>query len=123
MKQKITGYHLDNENHWVAELKCGHNQHVRHDPPWSIRDWVTTPEGRASRIGIELNCIRCDEAGRAVAAAIIIEAKSQFLASYENAGISGLCEEGRLEAALGSLDSLPLDSILERALKPDPTQN
>jgi hypothetical protein len=117
VKQKITGYHLDNENHWVAELSCGHNQHVRHDPPWSVREWVTTTEGRESRLGVELNCVRCDEAGRAIATAIIREVKLQFLASYEDAGISGLCEEGRIEAALGSLDSLPFDSIIEGALK------
>ena len=47
MQQKITGYHLDEEQHWVAELACGHNQHVRHNPPWVSRPWVTTPEGRA----------------------------------------------------------------------------
>ena len=30
----------------MAELECGHNQHVRHDPPWECRPWVVTPEGR-----------------------------------------------------------------------------
>lgn len=33
MQQRITGFHLDEENHWVAELECGHFQHTRHDPP------------------------------------------------------------------------------------------
>ena len=33
MQQAIVGFHLDEENHWVAELACGHGQHVRHDPP------------------------------------------------------------------------------------------
>lgn len=32
MKQKITGYHTDAESHWVAELECGHGQHVRQRP-------------------------------------------------------------------------------------------
>jgi hypothetical protein len=64
MKQPITGYHQDEEGHWVAELACGHGQHVRHDPPWQVREWVTTPAGRASRLGVELECVRCDtEAG------------------------------------------------------------
>ena len=27
-----------------------------------MRPWVTTPEGRSSRLGVELNCVRCDEA-------------------------------------------------------------
>jgi hypothetical protein len=29
-KRKIVGYHLDPESPWIAELKCGHEQHVRH---------------------------------------------------------------------------------------------
>jgi len=62
VKQPIVGYHQDEEGHWVAELRCGHTQHVRHDPPWQVRPWVTTPEGRESRIGIELDCARCDTA-------------------------------------------------------------
>jgi hypothetical protein len=45
----------------VAELECGHNQHVRHHPPLFTRLWVLTPEGRESRIGVELDCKRCDE--------------------------------------------------------------
>ena len=61
MKQPIVGYHIADENHWVADLACGHGQHVRHDPPWMARDWVTTAEGRASRLGVDLECTRCDE--------------------------------------------------------------
>lgn len=61
MKQKIKDYHKDPEDHWVADLECGHAQHVRHDPPWTLREWVTTEEGRKSHIGQELNCVRCDE--------------------------------------------------------------
>ncbi|MGM0506626.1 MAG: DUF3565 domain-containing protein [Bacteroidota bacterium] len=60
MKQPICGYHRDEEGHWVAELSCGHNQHVRHDPPWQLRPWVTTPEGRKSHLGMDLNCKKCD---------------------------------------------------------------
>ena len=33
MERQVTGFHQDEEGHWVAELECGHNQHVRHDPP------------------------------------------------------------------------------------------
>ena len=61
MKQPIVGYHQDDEGHWVAELACGHGQHVRHDPPWQVREWVITPEGRATRLGVELECVRCDD--------------------------------------------------------------
>ncbi|WP_164101477.1 DUF3565 domain-containing protein [Candidatus Laterigemmans baculatus] len=61
MEREIVGYHRDEENHWVAELDCGHNQHVRHDPPLVSRPWVLTPEGRNSRLGVRLNCVLCDE--------------------------------------------------------------
>lgn len=60
MKQKITGYHKDNEDHWVAQLACGHFQHVRHDPPWVTRPWVISSDGRDSMIGFELECKKCD---------------------------------------------------------------
>lgn len=61
MQQPIIGFHQDDERHWVARLACGHNQHVRHDPPWVNRPWVTTLAGRNSRLGSELNCRKCDQ--------------------------------------------------------------
>ena len=60
MQRAITGFHLDAESHWVAELDCGHNQHVRHDPPWQVRPWVTTQSGRDGFLGTMLDCVRCD---------------------------------------------------------------
>lgn len=60
MQRRIIGYHLDEEGHWVAELDCGHNQHVRHNPPWVSRPWVITPEGRESMLGTALECRKCD---------------------------------------------------------------
>jgi len=60
MKQSIIGFNKDEENDWVAQLECGHQQHVRHDPPWMLRPWVTTEEGRDSRLGNELDCKKCD---------------------------------------------------------------
>jgi hypothetical protein len=60
MKQPIVGYHRDEEGHWVAELRCGHGQHVRHDPPWQLRPWVITAEGRAGYLGVEFECVLCD---------------------------------------------------------------
>ncbi len=60
MRKPIEGYHQDADSHWVAELACGHDQHVRHDPPWMNRPWVTTPEGRAQHLGCELDCAKCD---------------------------------------------------------------
>jgi hypothetical protein len=64
VKRKIIGFHQDEECHWVADLECGHTQHVRHDPPLTSRPWVTTPEGRRDRIGAELDCLKCDESSR-----------------------------------------------------------
>lgn len=61
MRTTITGFHEDAEGHWVAELACGHSQHMRHRPPWQNRDWVTTEEGRAARVGAEIECRPCDD--------------------------------------------------------------
>ena len=60
MQQAIVGFHVDEENHWVAGLACGHNQHTRHNPPWTERPWVITPEGREAMLGYLLNCKKCD---------------------------------------------------------------
>jgi tellurite methyltransferase len=60
MLRKILCFHQDQEQHWVADLSCGHSQHTRHKPPLVVRPWVLTPEGRESMIGSELNCVRCD---------------------------------------------------------------
>jgi hypothetical protein len=59
--RRIVGYHTDEEGHWVAKLECGHSQHVRHDPPWQLRPWVITDEGRAEHLGTVLACRRCAE--------------------------------------------------------------
>jgi tellurite resistance-related uncharacterized protein len=60
MQRAMRAFHLDAEGHWVAELSCGHRQHVRHQPPFTQRPWVVTEEGRAGRIGQCLECAACD---------------------------------------------------------------
>ena len=60
MEQPIAGFHQDEESHWVAELRCGHFQHVRHDPPWVERPWVITEAGRMTMLGQLLSCVKCD---------------------------------------------------------------
>lgn len=60
MKQAIVGFRQDEADDWVAELACGHNQHVRHDPPWQNRPWTQTPEGRAATLGQTLDCRKCE---------------------------------------------------------------
>lgn len=61
MQQAIVGFHIDEENHWVADLACGHTQHVRHDPPWQNRPWVLTEQGRKGKLGVMLECKKCEE--------------------------------------------------------------
>jgi hypothetical protein len=60
MQRKIVGYHQDDEQHWVADLECGHAQHVRHNPPWVNRPWVVSPHGRRRHLGRLLDCKHCD---------------------------------------------------------------
>ncbi len=59
-ERRIVGFHTDEEQHWVADLECGHTQHVRHDPPWQVRPWVITDEGRRARLGVPLDCLLCE---------------------------------------------------------------
>lgn len=61
MLQRVVGFDQDEEAHWRARLQCGHAIHVRHDPPWTLREWVLREESRAERIGTEMDCKRCDE--------------------------------------------------------------
>lgn len=59
-EQKIIAFHTDEHGDWVAELECGHQQHVRHSPPWTIRQWITTSEGRDQHLGHCLKCPACE---------------------------------------------------------------
>ena len=61
MQQAIIGFYLDDEQHYIAQLACGHNQHVRHNPPWQNRPWVMTKEGRQEKLGIKLECKLCED--------------------------------------------------------------
>jgi hypothetical protein len=58
-EQPIVRFEQDEAGDWIAILACGHRQHVRHDPPFVTRPWVLTPEGRATRIGSNLECRDC----------------------------------------------------------------
>ena len=58
----ITGFHQDAELQWVADLECGHGQHIRHDPPWQNRPWVLRREEREKFIGTFLPCMLCTAA-------------------------------------------------------------
>ncbi len=61
MQRRITRFRQDDEGHWIADLECGHSQHVRHNPPWFVRPWVTTGQGRREALGSMLECRLCNE--------------------------------------------------------------
>ena len=60
MTRRIIGFHQDAHLDWVADLECGHGQHIRHQPPWTTHPWVLTEEGRAQWVGATLECKECD---------------------------------------------------------------
>ena len=62
MRRRCVGFHVGDDGDWVAELDCLHGQHQRHQPPFQERPWVTTEEGRATRLGADFDCPLCDRA-------------------------------------------------------------
>ena len=56
----IEGFREDEHGDWIAELRCGHGQHVRHKPPFWSCPWILTAEGRTSKVGTELPCALCE---------------------------------------------------------------
>jgi hypothetical protein len=34
---------------------------MRHQPPWQLRSWVTTEEGRNGKIGTSIDCLQCSQ--------------------------------------------------------------
>lgn len=60
MEKKIVDFHVDEQGDWVADLECGHTQHVRHNPPWINRPWVLEEEGRKRSLGALLDCLKCN---------------------------------------------------------------
>jgi tellurite resistance-related uncharacterized protein len=60
MQRPIADFGVDQHGDPFACLSCGHRQHVRHNPPFTNRPWVTTEAGRRSKLGEMLDCVRCD---------------------------------------------------------------
>lgn len=60
MRRAIVGFRQDDQEDWVADLDCGHGQHVRHRPPFIVRPWVENPAGREAHLGTLLDCVLCD---------------------------------------------------------------
>ena len=108
MLRAITGFHQDPEDHWVADLECGHGQHMRHDPPWQVRPWVLDESSRRERLGSTLDCLRCDRLLENLVSAgsdpVALERVSPAAArAYADARLQGLCHDGALEVALAVL--------------------
>jgi len=61
VERAIVAFRLDAEGEWVAELACGHRQHVRHRPPFFPRPWVLEPDTRRQRLGTLLECRLCGQ--------------------------------------------------------------
>jgi len=55
----VVGLRQDDDGAFVAELACGHAQHVRHRPPLESRPWITTEAGRRAFVGTALPCLLC----------------------------------------------------------------
>ena len=49
MQQAIIGFHLDEEQHWVAELACGDGQHGRAAYPAMAKSPMGDDRARAQR--------------------------------------------------------------------------
>ena len=61
VQRKSIGLHQDEVQDGVADVACGHQQHVRHTPPWVKRPRVVSPEGRRSRFEYALDCADCEQ--------------------------------------------------------------
>ena len=82
----IRGFHQDATGDWVAELACGHAQHVRHLPPWQSRPWVGDAAGRAEKLGAAIACPLC-EMPRAPANLVEYKRSATFTQSSIPAGL------------------------------------
>jgi hypothetical protein len=60
MQRRIRGFRQDAGEDWVAELECGHDQHIRHRPPFELRPWILSAAERTSRLGTARECPLCD---------------------------------------------------------------
>jgi uncharacterized protein DUF3565 len=60
VERSIVGFRRDEHDDWVAELSCGHAQHIRHRPPFELRPWVLDDASRNARLGTTRDCPLCD---------------------------------------------------------------
>ncbi len=56
MERAVTGYQADENGDLVAELACGHDQHVQPQPLLQLRDRIAGPVRNAACLGALLDC-------------------------------------------------------------------
>ncbi len=105
MLRAITGYRQDAEGVWIAELACGHARHVRHDPPWQVREWILAPEGRQQHLGTLLDCRLCDSQGTMR----IALASDHAGYRYKSRLAAHLAAQGHLIVDFGTDSTAPVD--------------
>jgi ribose 5-phosphate isomerase B len=105
MHRLVTGFHQDAEGEWVAELECGHAQHVRHDPPWQVREWILRAETRRERLGSLLECRLCDREG----AWRIALASDHAGYQYKSRLAAHLADQGYVVVDFGTDSTAPVD--------------
>ena len=112
----IVDFHRDSEDHWVADLACGHKVHTRHNPPAESRPWVLDVSKRQEKIGSLMNCKRCEEVGLVVSEAVLKSCKDTIKMAWEEGGNAGMCESGRLDLLVDYLETLNLKKISQEAI-------
>lgn len=124
MKCRVTGFHKDQVGDWVADLECGHTQHMRHQPPWVNRPWLESKSGRKKFIGITMDCKTCEEIAmgsirsndekRRIAEAVKAACLKGAIEAYQHGKTSGLCQEGAWELAVDAIKSLDVEAVLRQ---------
>jgi len=61
---------------------------------------------------LEVLCMRKHEIDHRLAEAVREACLNAARQAYENAGVSGLCEEGRWECAVDAIRSLDIESVI-----------
>jgi hypothetical protein len=96
MKRKLLRTNQASDGNFMAELDCGHLMKMAA---------TASPE-------LTIHCQHCDRLALQLVPLIITECRKILETAYEDAGLSGLCDEGRWEAAVGSLSSIDEEKLL-----------
>lgn len=59
MERTILGFEQDDEGEWKLLLDCGHQRHLRHDPPRETRPELFEVASREAAVGGKIPCGLC----------------------------------------------------------------